>query len=790
MVRNAKQLDAFSEEIPMLTSNDNDDENVCLEKKDIDLWKFKSEADDLGKYDDFHTIDWSRDRVRDRLRLRQVKKLKHNGNFVEKIKGFHDAYSGWLIAFIVGATTGFVGGMIDIGTDWMIDLKEGFCKHEFWFNKKACCWNSEIRYGQHYCAKWMLWSDILGVKNISSSGLYTLNLFCYVMVAVTFASISVTLVRFYAPYSCGSGIAEIKTILGGFVIRGFLGWWTLIIKSFTLILSVASGLKLGKEGPMVHVAACIGNVLARFFPKFYGNESKRREVLSAAAAAGVSVAFGAPVGGVLFSLEEVSYYFPLKTLWRTFFCAMIAALTFGYMNPYGNGTFVMFYVNYHNPWQPFELVPFIFLGVFGGWFGSIFNKCNIFWCRLRKTTRLGNHPVFEVLVTTVLTVLISYPNEFTRDSASRVIYRLFQKCGPEDTSSLCDYIYFSNGTQHHINSEFYPHRSLGPGVHEAIWKLLLAMVFTSVLTVFTFGMKVPTGVFVPSLFIGACGGRVLGIGMEMLVDSHSSFFLWSGVCSKMKNHCIVPGLYAMTGAAATLGGVTRMTVSLVVIMFELTGGLTYIVPLMVSIMVSKWVGDALGTEGIYDEHIRLNGYPYLDVKEEFTHPTLAADVMNPRKNTESLVCIAKNGFTVADIENLLEETNFNGFPVIMDKESQTLAGFVTRRDLKVALQYGKMRKKNFDSGTRVYFSKRTPKVEQSNRLTKIPLSLRHILDSSPFTVTVATPMETVVDMFRKLGLRQLLVTRNGKLLGIITKKDVLRHIAEMKHLDPGHILFN
>ena len=44
--------------------------------------------------------------------------------------------------------------------------------------------------------------------------------------------------------------------------------------------------------------------------------AKRREVLSAACAAGVAVAFGAPIGGVLFSLEEVSYYFPPKVMWR------------------------------------------------------------------------------------------------------------------------------------------------------------------------------------------------------------------------------------------------------------------------------------------------------------------------------------------------------------------------------------------------------------------------------------------------------------------------------------------
>jgi chloride channel 3/4/5 len=62
------------------------------------------------------------------------------------------------------------------------------------------------------------------------------------------------------------------------------------------------------------------------FSKFNKNEGKRREILSASAAAGVAVAFGAPIGGVLFSLEEVSYYFPIKTMIRSYFCALVAAM--------------------------------------------------------------------------------------------------------------------------------------------------------------------------------------------------------------------------------------------------------------------------------------------------------------------------------------------------------------------------------------------------------------------------------------------------------------------------------
>lgn len=53
---------------------------------------------------------------------------------------------------------------------------------------------------------------------------------------------------------------QIKTILSGFIIRGYLGKWTLLIKSVGIMMSVSAGLSLGKEGPMVHIASCIGKL--------------------------------------------------------------------------------------------------------------------------------------------------------------------------------------------------------------------------------------------------------------------------------------------------------------------------------------------------------------------------------------------------------------------------------------------------------------------------------------------------------------------------------------------------
>lgn len=122
---------------------------------------------------------------------------------------------------------------------------------------------------------------------------------------------------------------------------------------------------LGKEGPLVHLSCCFGNIFPRFFEKYARNEAKKREILSAAAAAGVSVAFGAPIGGVLFSLEEVSYYFGYKTLWRSFFCAMVAAVTLQLINPLRTNQLVLFQVTFDRPWHAFELIWFIVIGALG-----------------------------------------------------------------------------------------------------------------------------------------------------------------------------------------------------------------------------------------------------------------------------------------------------------------------------------------------------------------------------------------------------------------------------------------
>jgi chloride channel 3/4/5 len=142
-------------------------------------------------------------------------------------------------------------------------------------------------------------------------------------------------------------------------------------------------------------------------------------------------------------------------------------------------------------------------------------------------------------------------------------------------------------------------------------------------------------------------------------------------------------------------------------MFELTGGLTYIVPLMAAAVTAKWVGDAFGRGGIYDAQIELNGYPFLDNKEEFNYTTFATDVMKPRPNEPPLSALTQEGMTLSEIEILLKDTTYTGYPVVISRESQYLVGYVLRRDLQIAI--GQQRRNNRVTGkSLVYFNKTVP----------------------------------------------------------------------------------
>src|SRR5262245_9770232 len=112
-----------------------------------------------------------------------------------------------------------------------------------------------------------------------------------------------------------------------------------------------------------------------------------------------------------------------------------------------------------------------------------------------------------------------------------------------------------------------------------ILSLGIATVLRTLLVIISFGCKVPAGIFVPSMAVGASFGRMVGIFVQHLHESYPSSAFFAACEPDVP--CITPGTYAFLGAGAALSGIMHITVSVVVIMFEITGALTYILPTMV-----------------------------------------------------------------------------------------------------------------------------------------------------------------------------------------------------------------
>lgn len=572
-----------------------------------------------------------------------------------------------------------------------------------------------------------------------------------------------TLVKSFATYAAGSGISEIKCIIAGFVMKGFLGFWTLIIKSVCLPLAIASGLSVGKEGPSVHYAVCTGNVISKLFDKYRRNASKTREILSASAAAGVAVAFGSPIGGVLFSLEEMSNYFPLKTMWRSYFCALVATAVLAAMNPFRTGQLVMFQVSYDREWHFFEVVFYIIIGIFGGLYGAFVIKWNLRVQAFRKKY-LAKYAILEATLLAFATAIIAYPNAFLRIDMTESMEILFLECeGGEDYNGLCE-----------------PDRRFAN-----IMSLIFATALRIFLVIISYGCKVPAGIFVPSMAIGASFGRTVGIIVQAIQQANpdSGFF---SAC-KPDEPCITPGTYAFLGAAAALSGIMHITVSVVVIMFELTGALTYILPTMIVVGVTKAVSELFGKGGIADRMIWFSGFPFLDNKEEHNFGVSVSKVMRT-----SIVALPVNGLIFRDLEQLLADDKYQGFPIVEDNNTKILVGYIGRTELRYAIDRLR-RERPLNPSAKCVFTPPptahshtpiTPTVTVNvDSMASTSLDFSRYVDATPVTAHPRLPLETVMELFRKIGPRVILIEYHGKLTGLVTVKDCLKYQFKVEAAD-------
>lgn len=755
-------------------------------------------------YDQFTSTDWVHDSIADGHRVRELRRRK---DFRGRLYAWFDGAQGWIIVAIIGLIVACIAYCVDVTEAAIFDYKKGYCTQKWYYSLRTCC------NGREECEAWQTWGEIITPSGVDSTWIdFGAFVICCVLMALascfltlfskTVVPLNVALstldenlgadkgaslgeddsksnmspaqeptrppnMTYYS--AAGSGVAEVRVILSGFVLHGYLGLRTLVLKTFGLVLSVASGMSLGKEGPYVHIATCVGNIACRLFSKYNQNDAKRREVLSASAASGVGVAFGAPISGVLFGLEEVSYFFPAKTLFRTFFCCIVATLTLKFLDPYGTGKIVIFEIRYTTDWEVFELILFAFIGILGGLAGALFIKASRIWATtFRRIRIIKKWPMLEVGLVALVTGILTYWNRYTNLAVTELLLELASPCDPHSLA----------------NTGLCPKES---DIPQVIRYLVVAFVIKAFLTIITFGIKVPAGIYVPSMVVGGLMGRIVGHTTQYLTLRYPDFFLWNS-CSAAGGieRCVTPGVYALVAAGATMCGVTRLSVTLAVILFELTGSLDHVLPFSLGVLSAKWVADAIEPLSIYDLLTDMNSYPFLDNKIHPVFDTELADIV-PRLRQSRIIDISESPLVSAtDLREKLESLQSNGeldggLPIL---RNGILVGLIPAPDLEFALDRLDDEQSTLclmATDIRMSIFDDSDEDEQPD-----PADFTPYVDPAPVALDWHSPMDLVYQCFAKLGLRYVCVLRDGTFAGLVHKKSFVKYVKDLEKEEGGH----
>lgn len=410
------------------------------------------------------------------------------------------------------------------------------------------------------------------------------------------------------------------------------------------------------------------------------------------------------------------------------------------MDPTGTGRLVLFETHYGASYDLSHYLIFIFLGIMGGLFGGAFCRLNFLWSKwFRSFALIKNNPVLEVAMVVLATTLLQFPNPLTRDPNDVLISNLFVDCRNTVAAS----------------SSYICKREAQLSNRTTYLLLLAAGTLTKlVLTIITFGTKVPSGVIIPALAAGALFGRL-------------SALIIPGAPP--------PGLAALVGAAAFLAGVSRMTISLCAIMFELTGELDATLPHMVAILVAKWTADAMGRESVYDLAQNVLGHPFLDHESAMGAVqklgVRAEELIPPARTMEEITVVVPDSGRVK--RALLEEKRAQlearglldaGLVLVRSVPGSTvkyLQGYIAQGELVYGLA-SIAAESSSDVEVRVL-----GEAQESDEA-----DISAFVDRTPVSICAQAPMEYVVEMFGKLGLRYLMVTEEGSggLVGVVIKK--------------------
>ncbi|XP_028592848.2 chloride channel protein C-like [Podarcis muralis] len=721
----------------------------------------------------------------------------------------------WLVMGIIGIIVGTVGFLIHQIIDYLIKLKWELVKNY-------------IQKGNFH----MTWLYILGI-------------------GLAMIIVSSGLVVFFCPTGAPSGLPEVIGFLNGASIQHIFNIRTFVGTFVSCVLAVASGLFCGPEGPMIHLGAIIGYGLSQSRPKILGmnlpsftrfwNSADKRNFVTAGAGAGIASVFHAPVGGLLFTLEEVASFWDIKLAWQTFFCCMTAAFTtdlissslcgFVYRGQFGffkAEMRILFWVKNLLDMSVLAFVPAIFLGILGGLLGALFVFLNIRINRLRmwffntipKTSLRKTAKLLESVLVLVLTITATvYLPYFFHCTPAKNLPEFEPSTKPENISQSTWHISEYNcplGTiqtgpdgANYSNQSFNEAAALlaengmrgitylfRRGTHEEFGyaSLFTALVFYFLLSCLTAGSAIASGLVIPMLYTGALYGRIVGLILVSIL----------GVQTDERSAWIDPGLFAAVGAASFFSGVSRLTISLTVIMVEITNDVQSLLLIMLAVMLAKMVGDWFNMS-LYSSLLKLKSIPYLDAEPFVCHRKkwLNLELFAARDVMKLHVRVLHVRENIAFLAQLLANTSHSGFPVVYKSkpdQAEVFLGTITRLELCVLLEneavFEKETTEDCESCAPLlsYQKIRVEKLPNQQRMTMLLghyttdpqyqqrfINLEPYINKSAVSVQAHFSLQRTYIIFRSLGLRHLtVVDLQNQVVGIITRKDLISLQLEEK----------
>lgn len=454
--------------------------------------------------------------------------------------------------------------------------------------------------------------------------------------------------------------------------------------------------------------------------KRFQNPKDKRDFVTAGAAVGIATAFSAPIGGLLFVFEEVASFWQQALGWQIFFACMLAVLTADTLrsavSAVGEGTFglfdkeastVFFEVQTQLTNHVFAVLPAAICGLVSGLMAIFFTFINLRVTRLRaellrtKFQKMAEPCILIILFVTLGTLLpLFFPctptqcvviqgestpvcPEGTPPRIQRIVEDTIElyTCStaaatsdippdwdtdPEQGNITVPKAYNELATLMSVTGEDAIRHLLSRGTHREFGyaAILCMLVFYFLGAAVTAGSAISSGTFVPMLLIGACIGRLVGLVTVNIAASHGAgsegappgVFLppspWAW---------IDPGAFALIGAGAFMGGVTRMTLALAVIIMEMSNDVRILLPAMVAIMLAKWVADA-ASHSLYHGLLEVKCVPFLP--KELPSADVSLDLLEVRYVMAAPVVTLREKMRLGEVRDVLRSTRHNGFPVI------------------------------------------------------------------------------------------------------------------------------